>query len=101
VNTVSFGSSGHLASGSQDGTIKLWDTQAGSCIKTLNTDHSEGVRGVMFNKEGTLLVSGSDDGKIMLWSIESSACLFTMTGHESVFSVIFSDDGSVLGIHNF
>ncbi len=95
VNAVSFGSSGQLASGSQDGTIKLWDTKSGGFVKNLNTDQTQGVRGVKFNKEGTLLVTGSDDGKIMVWNVESSTCLHTLTGHESVFSVTFSHDSKI------
>ena len=96
MNAVSFGIAGQLASGSQDGTVKLWDAQTGSCVKTVNTEHTEGVRGVRFNKEGTLLVTGSDDGKVLLWDIESNTCLRIMTGHnDSVFSVTFSDDSKI------
>jgi WD40 repeat protein len=39
VRSVAFSSDGKtLASGSYDGTIKLWDRQTGACLHTLRSD---------------------------------------------------------------
>ncbi|MYA71349.1 hypothetical protein F4141_10420, partial [Candidatus Poribacteria bacterium] len=55
-----------LASGSQDGTIHLWDTATGELQKTFR-GHMRGVEGVVFSPDGQTLASGSSDGTILLW----------------------------------
>jgi WD40 repeat protein len=66
VESVSFDGEGLLASGSDDRTIKLWNTKTGECLKTL-TGHVENVLSVSFDREG-LLASGSGDRTIQFWN---------------------------------
>ena len=47
-------------SGSEDKTVKLWNTNTGECIKTLS-GHSDTVKSVNFSSDNKLIVSGSDD----------------------------------------
>src|SRR5262249_18069862 len=47
-----------LASGSEDGTVKLWDSAAGKVLLSLE-GHSAGVTSVAFSPDGQRLVSGS------------------------------------------
>ena len=57
-----------FASGSDDNTIKLWDTIIYQEIITLK-GHTEGVNSVCFSSDCRVLASGSDDKTIKIWNI--------------------------------
>ncbi len=57
VSTVSFSSDGsRIASGSDDGTIKLWDAATGEELRTLK-GHEQRVSSVVFSPDDTRLTS--------------------------------------------
>ena len=55
-----------LASGSMDGTVRLWDVETGACVKTLE-GHGYAVNSVCFSPDGQQLASGGDDRMVQLW----------------------------------
>lgn len=57
-----------LASGHQDGTIKVWRVTDGALLTTLTTE-GEGIKSLAFHPDGLALASGSVDGSIRLWSV--------------------------------
>ncbi|KAL2835372.1 putative wd40 protein [Aspergillus pseudoustus] len=97
VQSVAFSRDGQLlASGSDDETIKLWDSATGTLKHTLE-GHSNLVRSVAFSRDGQLLASGSDDETIKLWDPATGTLKHTLEGHSnSVWSVAFSRDGQLL-----
>lgn len=96
VWSVSYSTDGKLlASGSFDGTVKLWDALSGALVRTLE-GHTDKVRGVAFNKKGDLLASTGDDRTVKLWDVASGRELKTFREKSPdaiMTSVAFSPDG--------
>jgi len=94
VKAVAFRNDGQLlASGSQDGTVILWNPLTGEKIKTL-IEHNDIVYSVAFGSDG-LLASASLDGTIILWNSTRGEKLQDLT-HNGVRCITFSPDGQFL-----
>ena len=95
INSMAFSWDGTLLlSGSEDNTMKLWETVTGRLLHTFS-GHDEGVTSVAFSPDGTRLLSGSADGTIRLWESGTKRLLHTFSGHDGwVTSVAFSPDGT-------
>jgi WD40 repeat protein len=58
-----------VASGGQDGTVKLWEVRSGACLRTLRNDRRyermdiTGLTGVTEAQRGALLALGAVDGR--------------------------------------
>jgi WD40 repeat protein len=87
---------GRLAvSGSQDKTIKVWDSDAGTCVGTLE-GHRGIVQSIAISPDGKLIASaGIGDRTVRLWDSELWACLHVITD-TAPNCVTFSSDGSRL-----
>jgi len=90
-----------LISGSLDNTIKLWDIDTGTAVRTL-FGHIEGVWAVASDK--LRLVSGSHDRTIKVWAREDGRCTATLVGHRGAVTCLAlgedkivsgSDDGDI------
>ena len=74
------------ASGSEDGTIKLWDYESGDYLRTLR-GHTNVVTGVDFSPSGLYLVSCSTDLSVKIWEVKDNyACVRTLRGHDHTIS---------------
>jgi eukaryotic-like serine/threonine-protein kinase len=84
-----------IASGSMDGTVKLWDSVTGELLATL--EHGAAVTCLDFSSDGKTLASGSDDGSVRLWDVGARRQRAVLQGHDgAVHAVAFSPDGSIL-----
>ncbi|AFY80064.1 serine/threonine-protein kinase [Oscillatoria acuminata] len=90
-----------IASGSFDGTIKIWNLETGTLIRTL-TDHSDAgemVSSVAIAPNGTLLVSSSNGygGTIKIWNLATGELLYTIAGASfGISSIAISPDSQLL-----
>ncbi|PNH03143.1 WD repeat domain-containing protein, partial [Tetrabaena socialis] len=92
VKSVAFSpDSRQLASGSEDKTLRLWDTKTGQCIATLE-GHTNFVSSVAFSPlDGRQLASGSHDKTLRLWDTATGQCTATLRGHtDQVHGVAYS-----------
>ncbi|MDQ3803332.1 MAG: WD40 repeat domain-containing protein [Acidobacteriota bacterium] len=85
-----------LASGSWDGTIKLWDVASGRELRTL-AGHGWGIYKIAFSPEGKQLASASRDGTVKVWDAATGANTRTLAaGPLAVKAVAWSPDGRLL-----
>jgi parallel beta-helix repeat protein len=84
-----------LASGSKDGTVRLWDTATWTTARTINA-HSLGVWSVAWSPNGTMLATGGMENALRLWNPQTGEQLATFNTSSSIFSVSWSPDGSRL-----
>jgi WD40 repeat protein len=85
-----------LASGSWDGTIKLWDVATGRELRTL-AGHGWGIYKAFFSPDGKHLASSSRDGTVKLWDAATGRSTLTLAADAiAVKSVAWSPDGRLL-----
>ena len=78
-----------IISGTQDGTIKVWDAHNGSELMTFE-GHEGPVRSVAFSPDGKQIVSAGGS-TIMIWNAVTGELIKTLTA--PVISAAFSPDG--------
>jgi hypothetical protein len=82
-----------IATGSQDRTVKVWDTRTGETLLDLK-GHEASVLSVAFSPDGTRIVS-SDGTTAKVWDARTGAALIELKGQPgTVAKVSFTPDGT-------
>lgn len=86
-----------LATGSEDGKVKLWDVSSGRELRTLTVCEASLSVVVAFSRDGLTLASGSPKNEVKLWDVITGRGLRTFKGHtDGVTSIAFNRDGTLL-----
>jgi hypothetical protein len=93
ISTVAFSPDGLLfCTGSDDSTVKIWQTKTGTCLKTL-TGHGDAVTQASFTPDGRFVISASDDGTVRVWDINTGHWVALIVNKYGSRWLIFTDDG--------
>lgn len=100
VQRVCFSHNGTMiASGSHDGTVKIWNVLTKELIHTF-TGHSSYVLDVCFSPDDTVIASCGIDKTIKIWSVSNKVLLDTIPGNDGIKSICFSPDGKIIMFNN-
>jgi len=78
-----------LASGAEDGFVKLWRQSDGILLSSIPVGNW--VRCLDFSPDGSILFIGTETGTIIAWNIERDQTEFKLEGHEARIRDICSD----------
>lgn len=76
------GTGSTLASGSWDGTLKLWNIYKNECMETL--EHGCDVLAVAFRPDGKEICTATTNGIISLWDVENGTLVGTIEGRRDI-----------------
>jgi WD40 repeat protein/transcriptional regulator with XRE-family HTH domain len=83
-----------LASGSNDGSLKLWDVATGKLLWL--SRHASDVNRLSFSPDGRAIASAGSDLSVCLWNVASGMLLQTLPHPNPVAVVTWSPDGDLL-----
>ena len=89
-----------LASGSKDGTIKIWNVQTRQLVRTL-VGHLSWVNDVAFSPDGSLLASISGDHTARIWRVSDGQLVRTIQAGGLGLQVEFSPNGAILATSGY
>ncbi|HEY6406352.1 MAG TPA: serine/threonine-protein kinase, partial [Ktedonobacteraceae bacterium] len=86
--------SGHLASGSGDGTVQVWNAISGEEV-LIYRGHAEWVKVVAWSPDGVRIASAGADGTVQVWDALTGRNALVYRGHTNIVSALaWSPDGT-------
>jgi len=100
INSVFFLPGGQLLSGSNEGSIKLWDIASLLLEDAPLEEHTRRVNAVAFSPDGRTLATGGNDKAVLLWDVETHKRLDApaLKYKGPVNSIAFSPAGGAIAV---
>lgn len=97
VMSVSYSPDGDfIATGSLDGTLRLWNVSTGLLQKVLAREKA-GILSIAYSPDGGFIATGHNDTTLCLWDVSTGQQIRRCKGHGgAVLSVSYSPDGLTL-----
>jgi WD40 repeat protein len=87
-----------VASGSFDNTVKLWETETGRELRSLQ-GHTGAVKALDCSPDGTSVASGGNDRSLRLWDVRSGNATHSFSPNVgTIEAVTFTPDGAKLAV---
>ena len=84
-----------LLTGSEDKTLRLWDTATGKCLQVFK-GHTDLIFGAVLAPDGKQVLSAGDQ-TVRLWDTTTGKEIWQMTGHKGpVVRVVFGPEGRAI-----
>lgn len=86
----------HIASFSDDRTVRLWDISNETCVTTFEEAHNEYIRaGCVSPVSPEILLSGGYDNKVKMYDTRTNSAVFEVNHGSPVDSVLFLPTGGI------
>jgi len=83
-----------LATGAQDGQLKIWRVATGQCVRRYEKAHNEGITFISWSKDSSQILTASFDYTARAHGLKSGKTLKEYRGHTSyVNTAVYSHDG--------
>ena len=103
VEVITFSAEGRLlATGSMNSEVRLWHTNTGTQIHTLqkhmtNSEERNDTTALAFSPDDQMLACGNEDSSVQLWDITTGESIAVFTKHNGeIASLAFSPDSTIL-----
>jgi len=98
IRSASFSPDGkRIISGSEDRTIRVWDTSRSKGQMLIRSDSFSWVFGLAYSSDGKRIATGGPKGGVMIWDAASGTELTTIPDSgRLIWDVVFSHDGKRL-----
>eukprot|EP01068_Selenidium_serpulae_P008123 Selendium_serpulae@DN4899_c0_g1_i3.p1 len=84
-----------IASGSEDGQLKVWSVTTGKCTRVFDKAHDKGISCIQFSADNMHLLTGSFDNTARIHGIRSKGTVKQFRGHTSyVNTAIYAAEGT-------
>lgn len=97
VWSLCFSADGRRALSGHSDSIRLWDLEAGRCLRIIQGSFS-GVESLAMSADGRHALSGGDDASLRFWDVATGRCLRTFRSHRGTVSAVWLSPDARYGV---
>jgi WD40 repeat protein len=92
VHTMAMSDS-HFATKYGDGTVRFWDLEASTCVRSIGCDPGNRMVALALSPDGSRIVTGSADRMARIFNIESGVLEACLVGHSEMVRTVCLTQG--------
>ena len=93
--TLAYLPDGRILSGSEDGTVTVWNLEGRKQERT-SMEHESGIRGLAVTRDGANIISSDEYGEIKVWDVESHEIVEEWSHPENYPRIAISPDARLI-----